>query len=217
MINPKQAKIIKLFLSDKRGFTAARISKILNTDLPWAYENLKQLENQGILKSEKKGNLLIFTLNWKNPETEKICSLLIIDSEEASEIEKNIEISRPREKKSPEIRYSAEADQQIQKYAGQSTYTSNSSYIKQNAQNIYKAANSAGEEGVNNLLSAYAQQGAFENTQTYSTAQSSAPPLVPPNTLGSKISRNISGYNFATHSIEHRDRIITGCRYCDSI
>ncbi len=216
MINPKQTKIIKLLLSDKRGFTAARISKILSTDLPWTYENLKQLENQGILKSEKKGNLLIFALNWKNPETEKICSLLIIDSEEASEIEKNIEISRPREKKSPEIRYSAVAEQQTQKYAEHSTYTSNSSYVKQNAQNVYAAANSAGEEGVSNLLSAYAQQGAFGSAQVYSTAQPSAPVVVPPNTIGSRISRNISGYNFATHSIEHRERVITGCRYCDS-
>lgn len=220
MITPKQAQIIRLLLVNKDGFNVNQISRILNISLSWTHEALKYMESQGILNSERKGNSLVFTLNWKNPKTEKLCSLLIIDSGEGSKIEKNLEKQRDKSEKSITIQrsvYSQPAGKE--QYTKQDIYRPQTQYIQQQTQTwqpAYSSANPLGEQGVNNVLSAYAQSGAFGNVSAYNS-KTTAPTTVPPETLGARISRNVSGFNFASHSVEHRNKVITGCRYCDSI
>ncbi len=218
MITPKQAQIIRLLITNKEGFNVNQISRILNISLSWTHEALKYLESQGILNSERKGNSLVFTLNWKNPKTEKLCSLLIIDSEEASKIEKNLEGKKSVQRENTAAYKRVYAQPAARNsYTKQNTYSSQTSYTKQQTMGaVYSSVNPLGEQGVNSLLSAYAQSGAFGTASAYNS-QSVVPPTVPPETLGARISRNVSGFNFASHSVEHRNNVITGCRYCDSI
>ncbi len=218
MITPKQAQIIRLLLVNKDGFNVNQVSRILNISLSWTHEALKYMESQGILNSERKGNSLVFTLNWKNPKTEKLCSLLIIDNEEGSKIEKNLEKQRDIQRENTEIQKKVyEQPAARNSYTEQNTYSSQISYTKQQTRgSVYSSVNPLGEQGVNNMLSAYAQSGAFGNVSAYNS-QTTAPAPVPPETLGARISRNVSGFNFASHSVEHRNKVATGCRYCDSI
>ncbi len=214
MITPKQTQIIRLLMTNKEGFNVNQVSRILNISLSWTHEALKQLESQEILKSEKKANAVVFTLNWKNPKTEKICGLIILDTEE----NKNIEKSPASAETKQELKYIAQRTQQPQ-YQTSIAY-SPSTYSLNNAAHpgfSYLGANPVGESGVNNVLFAYAQSGAFGSSVAYNSQPINQPTLVPPETLGARISRNVSGFNFASHSVEHRNKVATGCRYCDSI
>lgn len=77
-----------------------------------------------------------------------------------------------------------------------------------------------GDNGVNNVLFSYASSGAFGSSgnSAYSSTQGyyGRGVAVPPDTLGSKLSSNVSGFTITQHTSSHLVSTAPGCKYCGS-
>lgn len=224
MITPKQALIIRLLMTKKEGFNVNQIARILNISLSWTHEALKLMERQEILKSIKKGNSLVFSLNWSNPLTEKLCDLLLIESRSGREragVLKGMEkiVAAAQETSQLEHQYGLKTpeNQQISPYSAaytppvQTPQTGDFYNQRSGQSSVYPSL--AGQPVVNSVLSAYATSGVNGSQQ----ASAAPPSYVPPDTLASRVSSNISGFTLVMHTTSHRNKIVSGCRYCDSV
>lgn len=209
MISEKQKQIIRLLLTNKEGYNVNQIAKILNISVSWVYDTLKQLEKEGILKSAKKANAVFFSLNWQDKKTEKICELILLDQvKPIVNPVVNLESAKDITQIKPVYTKIAETKQN---YAPSNAYEQQSSFSAQN----YSSITPIGDQGVNSLLFSYAKSGAFGNASNYSTV--SAPvsdAIVPPDTLGSRVSKNVSGFTMGMHTTQHKNLSVSGCRYC---
>ncbi|MBS3168685.1 winged helix-turn-helix transcriptional regulator [Candidatus Woesearchaeota archaeon] len=243
MISEKQKQILLLLASSKYGFNVNQIARNLNISVSWAHETLKNLTAQNILIATKIANSILFTINWKNPKTQILIDLILLDHPKLnpeikeivnSNIEKTTnkaisEIPQQLKIKSYGIKQETTVQNSVytpifttqpiasQGYKG-SIATSNFSYGNQ--QTGYNIA-PIGNTGVSNVLGSYAASGAFggyskQQTPTGGWYGSSGAPPVPPATLGSKVSDNISNFTLGTHTSQHKNSTMAGCQYCSA-
>lgn len=227
MITEKQKLIIKALMSKKEGCNINQIAKITNLSPSWTYETLKLLEKQGLLVSEKAGNAILFKINWNDLKAQKTAELIEIEDKPVNKkylIEDKKEISTINENLSPQRVdfYSAPKQEQnsfsysgaVQQNFSYSQNQQNSfSYSGQQGSNFYGVA-PVGQQGVNAVLTQYAASGAFGNFYSQSQSSPRSSTQVPPSTLGSRISSNISGYNLSEHTSNHLSSSVSGCKYC---
>ena len=183
MISDKQKQIIRLLLTNKEGYNVNQIARILDISVSWVHDTLKQLEKEGVLKSAKKANAVLFSLNWGEPKTEKICELILLD--QVKPITNPALVEPTKETVSVRPTYFQIGDTR-QSYSQSTVYQKpeQHSFSNQN----YSSITPVGDQGVNNILFAYAKSGAFSNASNYSAI--SAPvsnTVVPPDTLGSRV------------------------------
>lgn len=75
----KEQQIIKLIFKDfLTDYNSRNISKIIKMSHAGAFKILKKLEKQDIVKSKRIGNTLIYSLNTKNPITNKKIEITLI-------------------------------------------------------------------------------------------------------------------------------------------
>ncbi|MBU4116642.1 MAG: nucleotidyltransferase domain-containing protein [Nanoarchaeota archaeon] len=95
----KEQEIIKLIFKDfLTHYNSRSISKPINISRVWAFKVFKNLEKREIVKSEKIGNAIIYSLNLDNPVTHKEIELILIIEaenfrrwkEEFKELEKKV-------------------------------------------------------------------------------------------------------------------------------
>ncbi|HLC58725.1 MAG TPA: winged helix-turn-helix domain-containing protein [Candidatus Nanoarchaeia archaeon] len=225
MISDKQRQIIQLLLSKKEGYNVNQIARILNISVSWTHETLKILEKEAILKSEKFGNSILFSLNFNNPKTEKVVELIALDKDYKPTPEK-----QPAQKQAKNPYYTiakpeqptTEANATRYRSAGEAPVQLPSKYSNDKNTFAYNTTNTSynvapvGIQGVNAVLNSYAASGAFggysNNAPQKGWYGGSATP-VPPSTLGSKISSNVSNFSLSMHTSQHK-AVTAGCSYC---
>ncbi len=216
MISEKQKQIIRLLLTNKEGYNVNQIARILNISVSWTHETLKLLEKEEILISLKIANSILYRLNWENQKTQKITELILLDEKQPDKvIEKPI--TQTNKYQNFQSFYTKAINQRGYTTSAQPNTVSASSYkqtISQTQSVNYNAVNPIGDQGVNNTLFSYGASGAFGPTSNYSASTPYSSTKVPPETLGSRISRNVSSFNLAQHTSSHKS-ITQGCRYCE--
>ena len=232
MITEKQKQILKALINEKEGCNINQIAKITKLSLSWTYETLKFLESQEFLISVKSGNAILFKINWKNPKAQKIVEFIEIEEsynkkQYTIEIRENLESKKLAMDSSPVNFYSQNNQKQNIKsnpYLTNQT-TQGFSYSQVQQQNFSYSPNiqtgsfygiaPIGPQGVNAVLTQYAASGAL-GSFSYASSQANynQTQLVPPATLGSKVSGNISGFTLGDHTSTHVNNITPGCRYC---
>lgn len=215
MISEKQKQIIRLLLTSKEGYNVNQIARILNISVSWAHETLKLLEKEGILLSVKIANSILYRLNWESQKAQKITELILLDEKQSVKTPEKTEIQQNKYQNFQSF-YTKAINQRGYTTPSQSNTVSASSYkqtISQTQSVGYNAVNPMGEKGVNNVLSSYGTSGAFGSSTGYSSSAPYSSTKVPPETLGSKISSNVSSFNLSQHTSSHKS-ITQGCRYC---
>ena len=155
MISEKQKRIIRLLLTNKEGYNVNQIARILDISVSWVHDTLKQLEKEGILKSTKKANAVLFSLNWQDPKTEKICELILLD--QVKPADNSVKVIEPTKDISAEIKPSYTYTKLVetkQNYAPANIYRQpqQTSFSNQ----VYGPITPIGNQGINNTLFAYA-------------------------------------------------------------
>ncbi len=231
MITEKQKQILKLLMTTKDGYNVNQISKILGISVSWCHETLKNLEREEVLSSVKIANTILFKINWKNPKAEKMCDFVIIDQESknlnkfktsnykieiSSSVKETKVIEQPREMEKYQKITNVQNQGDFYKTEIQNRNIDNPYRQSINLQNSFSyGVAPVGSQGVNNVLNAYANFGAFGALSSpYSSNPSFSSTSVPPDSLGSKISGNVSGFTLAMHTASHKEVSDTGCRYC---
>ena len=81
MIPKNTAKLILFLLRsiERFGYNTNQLSKLLNMSVGSAFKILKELEKNNIVISQTIGNAVNYTLNFDNPETVKLCELLLLE------------------------------------------------------------------------------------------------------------------------------------------
>jgi DNA-binding Lrp family transcriptional regulator len=222
MISDKQKQIIKLLLSNKDGFNVNQIARNLNISVSWVHETLKNLERDQILNSTRIANSVFFKVNWTNEKARKICEFIILDSpQDFKQKQESVEeISNKKNiVENPTPTYNSRIETQNVKYNA----TNSNAYVPSAPQQInpYQQSQQSagfnyspvGEAGVNNVLSAYANSGAFSGSAYGSKSGDYYGRSVPQGSLGSIVSSNVSGFTIAQHTTQHSQQT-SGCRYC---
>ena len=78
---PTNTALIVMFLlrnTAKFGYNINRIAQLNNISVGSAFKILKELENDGLIIKNKISNASHYTLNFDNPETTKLCELLLL-------------------------------------------------------------------------------------------------------------------------------------------
>lgn len=234
MITEKQKQIIKLLLTNKEGYNVNQISRILDISVSWAHETLKLLEKEGMLISVKIGNAIFYKLNWENPKTEKICDFILLDTNQPiapkpqNKAEKPLinQDSQPITSSVPKPSYQNFYAKELGQSKG---YSPTSNQPTPNIDSPYRQATASqsfdqgtynvapvGEKGTNNVLFSYAKSGAFGSSgAAYSSNEGyyGKGVAVPPDSIGSRVSNNISGFTIVQHTSAHKTNV-SGCRYC---
>ncbi len=216
MLTEKQKLILKLLLTNKEGYNVNQIARILNISVSWTHEALKILEKEGILMSEKRANALLFRINWVNPKAEKVCEFILLDTK--PKVKDTEEAKEEKPKETPKPSYAQIYNTIVsQGYSSVSSPIIDSPYRQASTDSFSSSGYNVapvGDQGVNNVLSAYASQGAFGSSSGYSPASSYSSIPVPPGTLGSRISSNTSAFTLPMHTSQHKTVNTPGCRYC---
>lgn len=222
MLSEKQKQIIRLLLTSKEGYNVNQISRILNISVSWAHETLKFLEGEGVLNSVKIANSILFRINWDNPKTEKVCDFILIDdnskNKDLTEV-KSLE-TKPILNKGYNVISTTSKNDNVYSLGSSSSSPNNIDSPYSQAKAIQNMSNFAytpvpmGNQGVSNVLFAYASSGAFGGSSGYSASSNYSSISVPPDTLGSRVSKNVSGFTLSMHTTEHKEAVNTGCRYC---
>ncbi len=189
--------------------------------------------NWNNLKAEKICDFVILDDYSRNKVVVKIQDL----STQTSEVTKEKGITRKELVQENKTNYVVENISNENKIA-YSTIISSSGYVAPqglsrpgNIDGPYKQANamqtitpvgysvaSVGESGVNNVLFSYATSGAFNygGNSIYSSTQNyyGRGIAVPPDTLGSKLSNNVSNFTITQHTSSHLMASAPGCKYC---
>src|SRR3989338_6962862 len=81
MIPKNTAKLILFLLRsiERFGYNTNQLSKLLNMSVGSAFKILKELEKNNIVISQTIGTAVNYTLNFDNPETVKLCELLLLE------------------------------------------------------------------------------------------------------------------------------------------
>lgn len=81
MISKNTAKVIRYLLrnTERTGYNINQIAKAVKISLGSSFKILKDLEKDKIVIAQNIGNALYCTLNLDNPETVKLCELLILE------------------------------------------------------------------------------------------------------------------------------------------
>ncbi|MBS3152554.1 winged helix-turn-helix transcriptional regulator [Candidatus Woesearchaeota archaeon] len=227
MLTEKQKQIIRLLLTNKEGYNVNQIARILSISVSWTHETLKFLEREGILASAKIANSIFFKVNWNNPKAEKICDFIILDEQSKESLIKKDEKHTNKFENSVKITDKNNYGIANNPVSESNVYSVGSNLLSPTIESPYRQAiiNSnpntfsysvapVGEQGVTSVLSAYANSGAFGTSAYSSNYNTSSNTPVPAGTLGSRISRNVSGFTLAMHTASHKDVTNSGCRYC---
>ena len=78
---PKNTAMIVMFLlrnTDKFGYNINKIAKLNNISVGSAFKILKELEKDKLIIKNEISNASHYTLNFDNPETTKLCELLLL-------------------------------------------------------------------------------------------------------------------------------------------
>ncbi len=213
MISEKQKQIIRLLLTSKEGYNVNQIARILNISVSWAHETLKLLEKESILISVKIANSILYRLNWENQKAQKITELILLDEKQPVKIPEKIGIQQNKHQNFQSF-YTKAINQRGYTTPSQSNTANPYKQTISQTQSVgYNAVNPVGNQGVNNVLSSYGTSGAFGSSTGYSPSTPYSSTKVPPETLGSKISSNVSSFNLSQHTSSHKS-ITQGCRYC---
>lgn len=81
MIPKNTAKLIRFLLRniEKYGYNINQIAKFLKISVGSSFKILKDLERNKIVTAQNIGNAVNYNLNLDNPETVKLCELLILE------------------------------------------------------------------------------------------------------------------------------------------
>src|SRR3989344_1975002 len=239
MITEKQKEILKLLIASQKGYNINQVAKNTKLSASWTHETLRALSKQGILTADKKGNSVVFNINWKDEKAHKLAELIALEnpgeinipktnyevSEKKSEVEAKTEghqsasyaVNQPKQE-------FVEAKQDSFYSSAQPASNTNFAYSPQQG-NFYNQSSQTslygvapvGSEGVNTVLGNYAATGAFgySNANSFSGGNQhyGSRGAVPPNTLGSRISSNVSRFTLKNHTTEHLSTV-QGCNYC---
>lgn len=218
MITEKQKQIIRLLLTSKEGYNVNQIARLLNISVSWTHETLKLLEKENILISVKLGNAIFFRINWQNQKAQKITELILLDEKQPKIPEKTeSQVSNVQPKyQNIQSFYTKAINQRGYAQTQQSSANIDGPYrqaVAAQSSVNYNAVNPVGNQGVNNVLFSYASTGAFGSDTGYSASKQYNVTQVPPSTLGSKVSSNVSGFSLPQHTSSHKS-VVQGCRYC---
>lgn len=81
MASKNTSRIIRLLLrnTEKIGYNINQVAKALKISIGSSFKILKELEKNKIIIPQAIGNAKYYTLNLDNPETNKLCELLILE------------------------------------------------------------------------------------------------------------------------------------------
>ncbi len=81
MIPKNTAKLIRFLLRniERYGYNINQIAKYLNISVGSSFKILKDLEKNNLVNAKSIGNAINYNLNLNNPETIKLCELLILE------------------------------------------------------------------------------------------------------------------------------------------
>lgn len=81
MIPKNTAKLIRFLLRniEKHGYNINQIAKSLKISVGSSFKILKELERNKLVTAESIGNAVNYNLNLDNPETVKLCELLLLE------------------------------------------------------------------------------------------------------------------------------------------
>ncbi|MBS3140811.1 hypothetical protein J4405_01540 [Candidatus Woesearchaeota archaeon] len=81
MIPKNTAKLMRFLLRDmsKYGYNVNQVARHLKISVGSSFKILKELEKNKIVNAESIGNAVNYNLNLENPETSKICELLLLE------------------------------------------------------------------------------------------------------------------------------------------
>ena len=226
MITEKQKQIMKVLINSKEGYNINQIAKLTGLSASWTYETLKLLEKQGYLTAVKLGNAVYFRINWQDLKAQKITELILLEEKFNPqkktyavnpgnlEIEGvktgNITVSEPATNEIRNDFYNTKVENNPGNFSYSKVTSSNFSYSNQSA-GFYGVVQ-AGPQGVNSMLAFYAQSGAF-GASPYSGIGNTRNTAVPPDTLGSRISGNVSAFTLRDHTTSHASNSVDGCKY----
>ncbi len=215
-------------MQSKEGLNINQTARTTGLSASWTFETLKLLEKQGYLISIKLGNAVFFRVNWNDLKTQKLIELIIVEDKlqinlpqtNYKIVEKKEEVTKVEvlkesfyQRQNNPISSSFSYGTQTQK--GNFSYGSN---IQQGS--IGYGIAPAGSAGVSSVLGMYASSGAFGSVGYSGSNENAAEGRlhtemkVPPDTLGSRVSRNVNSFSLKDHTSTHIERSVSGCKYC---
>ncbi|MFH1072600.1 MAG: hypothetical protein V1743_04185 [Nanoarchaeota archaeon] len=81
MSGKNTAKVVRFLLrsTEKRGHNINQVAKSLRISVGSSFQVLKELKKKGMAVSEQIGNATYYSLDFENPETVKLCELLLLE------------------------------------------------------------------------------------------------------------------------------------------